>query len=173
MDWTSLLFPGAILVVLIAVTWSRRGAPGTVDGFRHSAKLLWTVAPNLIVGFLLAGFLAVILPQAAIARWMGEGSGLRGLLFGTLGGALTPGGPFTHFPIVASLLSKGAAIGPICAYIAAWALLGVNRIVVWEGPLLGWRFVGIRVLACVILPPLAGAMAQAIASLVHFVPDGR
>ncbi len=173
MDWTSLLFPGGILVVLVVITFLQKGAVGAGDGVRNGAKLFWTVAPNLAVGFLLAGFLTAMLPQESIARWLGEGSGVKGLLAGTLGGALTPGGPFTHFPIVASLMGKGAALGPICAYIAAWALLGVNRIVVWEGPMLGWRFVGIRVLSCLLLPPIAGLLAHGIAALFRFVPSGR
>lgn len=171
MDWTSLLFPGGILVVLVVVTLAQKGTAGAGEGVRHTAKLLASVAPNLAVGFLLAGFLNVILPQSSIARWIGEGSGLKGLLIGSLGGALTPGGPFTHFPIVASLLGKGAAIGPICAYISAWALLGVNRIVVWEGPILGWRFVTIRVASCLLFPPLAGLLAHGVASLLGFVPE--
>ena len=76
---------------------------------------------------------------------------------------LTPGGPFTHFPILASFLAKGAGTGPICAYIASWALIGVNRIIVWELPILGPRIVVARVLASFAFPPVIGWLAGWIA----------
>jgi uncharacterized membrane protein YraQ (UPF0718 family) len=124
------------------------------------------VAPNLAIGFTLAGFLTLLVPQELIAKWLGEGAGTKGVFVGSLAGMLTPGGPFTHFPILASLMQKGAAIGPICAYIAAWALIGVHRIIIWEAPMLGWRFVAVRVAACVAVPPVVGLLAQIVASAV-------
>ena len=87
---------------------------------------------------------------------MGDETGVRGLLVGTVAGMLTPGGPFTHFPILASFLSKGAAVGPVCAYIAAWALIGLNRFVVWELPILGPRVAGVRLLSSLAVPPIVG-----------------
>ena len=72
---------------------------------------------------------------------------------------LTPGGPFTHFPILASFLAKGATVGPVSAYIAAWSLIGVNRIIVWELPLLGPQITLARVLASLWVPPLVGWLA--------------
>ena len=119
------------------------------------------VLPHLILGFALAGFLTVLLPSEVIVRLMGEGTGLRGLLFGTLAGALTPGGPFTHFPILASFLSKGAAVGPVCAYIAAWALLGLNRFLVWELPILGPHVAFARVISSLWVPPVVGWLGMA------------
>jgi len=59
-------------------------------------------------------------------------------------------------------MHKGAAIRPICAYIAAWALIGVHRIIIPEAPMLGWRFVAVRVAA----PPVVGLVAQIVASAV-------
>ena len=129
----------------------------------HYGKVWFPV----FVGFTLAGFLTLLVPQELIARWLGEGSGIRGVLAGTLAGALTPGGPFTHFPILASLMAKGAAVGPVCAYISAWALIGVHRIVIWEAPILGWKFVAVRLAASFLLPPVAGLAAMFLWSRVR------
>ncbi len=172
MNAWGLLAPGAILLALVLVAAAREGGRGVAGGFGEAGGLFLRVLPNLAIGFTLAGFLTYLLPQALVAGWMGEGSGGRGLLVGSVAGALTPGGPFTHFPILASLIVKGAAIGPVCAYIAAWALLGVHRILIWEAPILGWRFVLVRVAACVVFPPLAGLLAQAIAVVAGFRPNG-
>lgn len=120
------------------------------------AKLFLSVLPNLVLGFALAGFLHVLLPSELIVKLMGHESGIKGLFIGTLAGTLTPGGPFTHFPILASFLAKGAGVGPVCAYIAAWALLGLNRFLVWELPILGSQIALARLASSVWFPPIIG-----------------
>jgi uncharacterized membrane protein YraQ (UPF0718 family) len=120
----------------------------------------------MAVGFLLAGFVALLVPHEAVAQALGEKSGSGGLFLATLAGILTPGGPFTHFPLLAALRSHGAAIGPLSAYITAWSLLGAHRIFLWEGPLLGWRFVLVRVGVSFLCAPFVGWMAQAVGETV-------
>jgi len=41
-----------------------------------------------------------------------------------------------------------------------WAVLGVNRILVWEIPMLGGRFVAARVLFSLLVPPVLGLVAH-------------
>ena len=157
--WRSWLFVG-VLVLIAGITAWRTGGPARVgESLSNAGALFLAVLPNLILGFTLAGFLHVLLPAELISRWMGEAAGFRGILVGSVCGMLTPGGPFTHFPILASFLAKGAGVGPICAYIAGWALIGVNRIIVWELPILGPRIVVARLLASVAFPPLIGWIA--------------
>lgn len=159
LSWSIL---GAVIVVLAIVAWRSRGTAGLKEAGASGGSLFVSVLPNLLLGFTIAGLLQVVLPRDLILRWMGEGSGLRGILAGSLAGTLTPGGPFTHFPILAGFLKAGAGIGPVSAYIAGWALLGVNRIVVWELPILGWKFALARILACLFVPPLCGLLTEAI-----------
>ena len=130
-------------------------------------KLFVGVLPNLLLGFALAGFLQVLLPSEVIVGLMGEQSGFKGLMIGTLAGTLTPGGPFTHFPILASFLAKGAAVGPVCAYVAAWALLGLNRFLIWELPILGSQIALARLCASVWFPPVIGWLGASFYRLVH------
>jgi uncharacterized membrane protein YraQ (UPF0718 family) len=166
--WRSWVFVGSLVLACGVVAW-RIGGPSRVGlALTSAGGLFLAVLPNLVLGFTLAGFLHVLIPGDLISAWMGENSGVRGLLVGTLAGTLTPGGPFTHFPILASFLTKGAAVGPVCAYIAAWALIGLNRIVVWELPILGPRFVLVRVLASIAVPPLVGSLAAWLYRLLRF-----
>ena len=157
--WRSWLFVGALVLIAAIIAWRTGGAPRVGEALSSGAGLFVSVLPNLVLGFALAGFLHVLLPQELILRWMGAESGTRGLFVGTLAGMLTPGGPFTHFPILASFLAKGATVGPVSAYIAAWSLIGVNRIIVWELPLLGPHITLARVLASLWAPPLVGWLA--------------
>ena len=154
--WRSWLLVGALVVIGIILAWRDGGTQRVGQAFGSGGQLFVTVLPNLILGFSLAGFLHVLLPEELIVNWMGYESGVKGLFIGTAAGMLTPGGPFIHFPILASFLSKGAAVGPICAYIAAWSLLGLNRFLIWELPLLGHQVATVRFLASAALPPLIG-----------------
>ena len=154
--WRSWLLIGALVAACAVVAWRTGGAPRVGQALASGAALFLGVLPNLLLGFALAGFLHVLLPGDLISEWMGRESGVRGLFVGTAAGMLTPGGPFTHFPILASFLSKGAAVGPVCAYIAAWALIGLNRFFVWELPILGPQVALVRFLASAGVPPLIG-----------------
>ena len=126
------------------------------EGFQSAWGLLLYIFPNLIVGLILGGMIQVLLPRALVAAWAGEDSGLTGLVIATVAGAITPGGPFVQFPVVASLWKAGTGVGPITAYITAWSLLGFQRILVYEGPILGWRYALIRVSVALIVPIMAG-----------------
>jgi uncharacterized membrane protein YraQ (UPF0718 family) len=86
---------------------------------------------------------------------------LKGILIASGMGAITPGGPFVSFPLVAALYRAGAGIGPVVAFITAWSLLSISRIPM-EIAFVGTRVVLIRVLATVVFPPLAGLIANGL-----------
>ena len=48
------------------------------------------------------------------------------------------------------------------AFLSAWALLALHRLVAWEVPILGWRFAALRYASCLVLPFLAGLVARAL-----------
>ncbi|MFC7540519.1 hypothetical protein ACFQU2_14980 [Siccirubricoccus deserti] len=45
------------------------------------------------------------------------------------------------------------------ALITGWAILGFHRVIAWEWPVLGPRFIAIRLIASFALPVLAGLLA--------------
>ena len=151
----SFLVMFVLAAVLTALAW-HRGPTFAREGFGAAWGLFWFILPNLVVGLILGGMIQVLLPRELVAHWAGEGSGFRGLAIATVAGALTPGGPFVQFPVVASLWKAGTGIGPITAYVSAWSLLGFQRILVYEGPILGWRFVLTRVTVALAMPIVAG-----------------
>ena len=46
------------------------------------------------------------------------------------------------------------------AYMTSWSLFGMQRIIAWEAPLMGWPFVGVRVVSSLVFPFLAGWIVQ-------------
>ena len=118
--------------------------------------MFWDIGPNLLVGFALAGIVQVLVPNEAVARLLGEGSGLKGILIATFAGAVAPGGPYINIPLVASFYKSGAAVGPLAAFLTAWGLIPINRTIVYELPLLGSQFTFARYIASLAFPIIIG-----------------
>jgi len=131
-----------------------------LEGLKAGGKLFWGIFPAMILAFIAAGMMTQVLPRELLTRLLGEEAGLPGMLIATVAGALTPGGPFIQFPIVAALLKSGAGIGPLVAYISAWSLLGFNRFVVFEIPLLGLKLSLTRLAASMVFPIIIGTLAR-------------
>ena len=149
-----MFFVMALIALVVTAVAFRRGLAR--EGFLEGAKLLLSVGPVLIPAFLLAGMATVLVSPESLARWLGHDTGARGLLLGTAVGAITPGGPFVAFPLLAVLLKSGASVGVVSAYVTSWALLGLHRVAAFELPILGWRFVVCRFLASLSIPVLIG-----------------
>ncbi len=156
------LVMGALAVVLLFIGYSK-GQGQHVQGLNMMLKMLVQIMPLLICAFVVAGMVQVLLPKDLIARWVGAEAGMRGILIGTLAGALTPGGPYTSLPIVAGLLQAGAGVGTVVAFLTGWSLWAVARLPMELG-ILGWRFTAIRFACTFFFPPIAGLLAQAIFS---------
>ena len=155
-----------ITVILILLGYWMKGWNLPVSGLVLGGRMFWGIAPNLLVGFALAGIVQVLIPADYIARLLGEGSGLKGLLFGTLAGVLAPGGPYVNVPIVASLYQSGAGVGPLAAFLTAWGIIPINRTLVYEIPLLGTQFAFTRYIASLIFPVVIGMVTSLIFRLI-------
>jgi uncharacterized membrane protein YraQ (UPF0718 family) len=166
----SLLILGALVLVLGVVALWAGGWPLAWRGVSSGGNLLLSVAPQLVLGFLLAGLVTVLLPRELLGRVVGEGSGLLGLAVATVAGLATPGGPFLQFPLVAALMQGGAAPGPVAAYITAWSLLGWNRILIYELPLLGPHFTLSRIVVTVLLPIVVGLLVPVAMRVLNRTP---
>jgi len=153
------LFAGmAVLAGVICWLWA--GAETFHRGLNDDLGLMTKILPRIVLAMMVAGLAEAILPKDKVAYWVGSESGMRGLLIATAAGALTPGGPITSFPFVVALYMAGADRGSLVAYLTAWSLLGFQRVMVWEMPLLGFDFVLVRSLANLPFPIIAGMLAR-------------
>src|SRR2546422_572891 len=145
----------ALAVVLAVVAYVKDpGLPAI--GVKNGLSLLWFVLPRMVPALILAGLMQVLVPQEVVARYFGRQAGTRALVVAAAAGMLTPGGPMVSVPLLVAAANSGAAMPPLVSYMTAWSLFGLQRIIAWEAPLMGWRFVSVRVLASLALPILAG-----------------
>ncbi|MFL2669661.1 MAG: permease [Alphaproteobacteria bacterium] len=121
--------------------------------------LMLFIAPRVGAAVLIAAFLQILVPKEVISRLIGENAGVKSVIIATFAGALTPGGPLTSFPVVIALYAAGANKGALVAYLSSWAIIGMQRIIVWELPLLGPDVTAVRVGASILLPVIAGTIA--------------
>lgn len=138
------------------------------DGFSVSQHILaedaWlflTILPKVALGCLIGSLIRLMIARETIEKYVGEGSGLKGLAIAALIGTLFPAGPFTIFPLAAVLMVSGADRGAAIAFVSAWLLLGINRAIIWEMPFFGTDFVLFRFLVSLPMPVLLGLMARA------------
>ncbi len=152
----------AVLAGLAALAWSRGGGAAVAQGFGSGWDLLLRFGPVMVVSFLAAGFADLLIPTDWVRDQLGAGSGVSGIALAAGAGILTPAGPFVSMPIAAVLIRNGAGAGPVVAFLSAWSLLALHRLVAWEVPILGWRFAILRYGTCALLPLLAGFVARAL-----------
>jgi uncharacterized membrane protein YraQ (UPF0718 family) len=155
--------PTFILMTLAAVFalvayWKDPGLPWI--GAKTGLSLIWLILPRMIPALILTGMLQVVIPQDMVARHFGHGGGLRAILMATAAGVLTPGGPMVSVPLLVVLSNSGMALGPLVAYMTSWSLFGMQRIITWEAPFMGWRFVMIRVVPSLAFPVVAGWLVK-------------
>ncbi len=125
-------------------------------GAKTGFSMLWIILPRLIPALILAGLMQVLVPQEVVARYFGRQAGLRAIIVASVAGVVTPGGPMVTVPFMVALANSGMALAPLVAYMTSWSLFGMQRIIAWEAPLMGWRFVVVRVLPSLAFPVIAG-----------------
>lgn len=149
---------GIIAIVLLTIGLYK-GEGQHIKGMESAFRMIVEILPLLIFAFIVAGMAQVLLPREIILKWVGDESGVRGILIGSVAGGLTPGGPFVSLPIVAGLLRSGAGIGTMVAFLTGWSLWAVSRLPMEVG-ILGWKFTLIRIVSTLVFPPIAGLVAQ-------------
>ena len=158
-DILSTLVLALAAVVLAVIAYVKDpGLPAL--GVRNGASMLWFILPRLVPAIIIAGLLQVLVPQETVQRYFGRDSGLRALVIASVAGVVTPGGPMVSVPFMVALANSGAAMAPLVAYMTSWSLFGMQRIIAWEAPLMGWHFVIVRVLPSLAFPVLAGWLVK-------------
>lgn len=152
-----------ILMIVIALTfitvayWRQDGS--LQAGLQVSGRTLLNLIPLLIAVFTIIGLAEVLIPRETIATWLGADAGVRGILVGTLVGAIIPPSVFAVFPMAATFYKAGASTGSVVAFIASWSLLCVFRLPLEIG-VVGLRPTLIRVGATLLVPPLVGILTD-------------
>ena len=160
----NILIGTVVLMALAGWVWQKL----ETDTRRSAAyaglwRMVRTNGPRLIVALISAGLFAELLPEETVRRFLGDTSGFQGVALGMALGILTPGGAFVSFALAAGAMAAGATAPAMIAYLTAWALFSLTKIMAEELALLGPRFILQRVTVSLPIPLVAGGVAQWVA----------
>ncbi|MBS1249734.1 MAG: hypothetical protein MAG431_01318 [Chloroflexi bacterium] len=157
---TATLILWIIAAVLSFVAWNKKD-----QSLKKGGQLAWQTtrrnAVLLVLAFVIVGFVNVLSPTELVKKWIGPESGWNGLLVAEGMGMLLPGGPYVVFPLITVLYQAGAGLGAVITLVTSWATQSFLTIT-FELPFMGWRFTAIRWGLCLLVPLLAGAIAQLV-----------
>lgn len=150
---------GAAACVLAVLAFIQGGWPLVGQGLFIGLETVFQVLPLLGAAFAVAGLVSVLISHNTIERWLGQGSGLKGILLAAAAGALVPGGPYVYFPLAATFLCAGAEIGTAIAFVTAKNLWTLTRLPM-EMALLTPEITIIRYVSTFVFPILLGLTAN-------------
>jgi len=151
---------GAAAVGFGILCWVIKGPEVVWAALSEDLSLVADLMPRVVVALSIAALIWVMMPRDRMSALVGKKSGMRGLIIATLAGAVTPGGPSSAYSLLAAVAVSGADRGALVAYITAWALLGLQRILIWDVPFMGAEFAMLRFAVCLPLPIIAGLIAR-------------
>lgn len=108
----------------------------------NSFKEMLLVIPPV---FILLGLLDVWVPRETMIKYMGEGSGLKGILLSILIGSAAAGPLYGAFPVASVFMKKGVKFNNILIFIGAWSTTKIPMLL-FETASLGLKFAITRLL---------------------------
>ena len=131
----------ALFLINICVYFSdpEKGLSIVLFSKNYLLEMLSILPPILI----LVGLFEVWVPKRVIEKAMGPASGIKGILVSFLVGTATMGPLYVAFPIVVSLLRKGASLLNASIFLCVWASIKIPMIL-FEIKFLGLDFAVLR-----------------------------
>ena len=97
----------------------------TSMALKKALKALEGILPQFLVVLALVAVILAVLNTETISRFIGSGSGFRGVLGASLVGAVTLIPGFVAFPAAAALMAGGAGATQIAAFVSSLMMVGV------------------------------------------------
>ncbi len=104
---------------------------------------LWEMLSVIPPIFILLGLFDVWVKKETMVKYMGEGSGLIGILIAFFLGSAAAGPLYAAFPVAGILLKKGSKISNVLIFIGAWSTMKIP-LLMFETNALGLEFSMLR-----------------------------
>ena len=131
-----LFFIMMIFLTAIVVIVNREIGLKAVSTTLFSLKEMLLIVPPI---FVLLGLLDVWVPRETMVKYLGEGSGIKGILISLFIGSAAAGPLYGAFPVALVLMRKGAKFSNILLFIGAWSTTKIPMLL-FEIASLGIKF---------------------------------
>lgn len=113
-----LFFIITLIITMIIMLINKEIGIKAVGTIAFSFKEMLVIIPPI---FILLGLLDVWVPRETMTKYMGEGSGLVGILLSFLIGSAAAGPLYGAFPVTSVFMKKGVKFSNILIFIGAWS----------------------------------------------------
>ncbi|MZP30016.1 permease [Heliobacterium undosum] len=113
-----------IALCLAALSW-RKDKSKTMVALRKAWTSFLKLLPDVLVIMLLVGISLAVLKPEIISRFIGDSSGLYGIIVALLVGSITMVPSFVAFPLAAALLQGGAGYTQVAAFVSTLMAVGI------------------------------------------------
>jgi len=152
-------FAGPLVVLAIYIGLALVRADLAVQ----SSHVAWDYLKEMVLiippVFLLMGLIEAWIPKNKIQKWLGKGSGFKGLVISFVLGTLPTGPLYVAFPMAATLIHKGASRTNMVVFLGSWAALKVPQLMV-EIKFLGIAFTLLRFVLTLVALVLMGLLME-------------
>jgi len=159
MNWTAIIINVFVLVCLIlAFIKDRKKA---IESLKISARSFVRILPMVFTIIILIGLLLGFISPDLISRFLGEQSGMGGVLLIAVVGALMFIPALLSFPLAASFLEGGASITAVAAFITTLTMIGMITLPIEIkelGPRMAFLRNGMSFVVAIIIALIMGAV---------------
>ncbi|MEA5018575.1 MAG: permease [Erysipelotrichaceae bacterium] len=121
----------------------------SVKAFTLSYKSLFEMLSVLPPIFILLGLMDVWMKKETLMKYMGEDSGLVGIIIAFVLGSIAAGPLYGAFPVAVVLLKKGCKLSNVFVMIGAWSTTKIP-LLMFEASSMGLRFMLYRLIINII-----------------------
>ncbi|MDK2961427.1 MAG: hypothetical protein PWP16_602 [Eubacteriaceae bacterium] len=132
----------AVVMMILVTLFNRQLGLKAIGISGYSIKEMIMIIPPI---FVLLGLLDVWVPRETMMKYMGEGSGFKGILLAFFIGSAAAGPLYGAFPIAAVFMKKGVKFSNIMIFIGAWSTTKVPMFL-FEMASMGAKFAITRLL---------------------------
>ncbi|MDG6229398.1 MAG: permease [Candidatus Thermoplasmatota archaeon] len=123
MNMTALIINSIALIALIIAFIKNKEK--TILSLKIAGKTFIMMLPMIFIIIIIIGLLLGFVPPDQISRFIGEQSGPGGVLLVGILGALMHIPALLSFPLAASMLSSGASVTSVVAFITTLTMIGM------------------------------------------------
>ncbi|MDW2797581.1 permease [Clostridium boliviensis] len=130
-----------VFIAVLTVVNYKLGLKALTISANSFKEMLFVIPPV----FVLLGLLDIWVPRETMVKFMGEGSGIKGVILSILLGSAAAGPLYGAFPVAAVFMKKGVKFMNILIFIGAWSTTKIPMFL-FEIAALGNKFAVTRLL---------------------------
>lgn len=131
-----------IFITIIIFLINKNIGIETLYSAKSSFLQMLSVLPPIM---LMLGLMDVWVPREILMKYMGDNSGILGILLAMLIGSIAAGPMYAAFPFTAVLMKKGVKFSNIIIFMNAWCVTKISTLL-FEVSALGFKFTFVRLL---------------------------